>query len=123
MNIFFYSSGIYAAGCDLRRRLMAKFPNQYIAIFSNIKDLSTYLGLAIRNNDLVVMALDSMTELEELLTVRFLLEDARLIVLLPKMDKESLAKAHLLRPRYLSSGDINPAQVCAILDKMQNHNS
>lgn len=121
MNIFFYTSKLYEAGCRLRNMVEEQFPSGHIVTLSVVAEFtSAQIGQAIRNDDLVITAIESITELNELLTLRFLLDDVRLVILLPRFEEESLSKAHLLRPRYLSVGDYDPNQICAVIHKMLN---
>ncbi len=121
MNIFFYTSKLYETGCTLRNLVEEQFPAGQIVTISTVSEFSSaYLGRAIRNDDLVIMAIEASTELDELLTFRFLFDDVRLVILLARFEKEAMAKAHLLRPRYLSVGDCDPNQICAVIHKMWN---
>jgi hypothetical protein len=121
MNIFFYTSKLYETRCALRNLVEDQFPTGQIVTISTVSEFSSaYLGRAIRNDDLVIMAIEARSELDELLTFRFLFDDVRLVILLARFEEESLAKAHLLRPRYLSVGDCDPNQICAVIHKMLN---
>ncbi len=121
MNIFFYTSKLYETGCMLRNLVEEQFPAGHIVTISTVSEFSsTHLGQAIRNDDLIIMAIETTSELDELLTLRFLFDDVRLVILLARFEEEALAKAHLLRPRYLSVGDCDPNQICAVIHKMLN---
>lgn len=120
MNIFFYTSELNQAGCKLRQQLQHHFAAGQMALFSDIDDLRSYLGLAMKNNDIVVLAISNDQELEALVQQRTLLEDTRLILQLSSQDPPGLAKAHLLRPRFISSDAEDTAAIEAVVEKMMS---
>lgn len=118
MNVFLYTSELCAAGQDLRSMLQQELAAQQLALFSNITDMASFLGLAMKNNDIVLAVIDTPEELKELLTIRFLLEDVRLIILMAMENEEDIAIAHRLRPRFLSTLESDLQQVTAVLHRM-----
>ena len=67
---------------------------------------------------MVILAIETSIELDELLTLRYLFDDVRLLILLDCLEEKALTKAHLLRPRFLNVGDCNPKQICEVIRKM-----
>ena len=60
----------------------------------------------------------SREDLVDLLSIRNLLDDLRVILLLPNREKETINKGHTLRPRFLTYADSNLLNVAAVLSKM-----
>ena len=119
MNFFFYTAECYESGCKIRDMVRKEFSNKEVTLVSSIKDFTSFhLGLRVRNNDLVMIALHCPDELHELLTLHSLLEDMHLVLLVPELEPPLLAKAHLLRPRFLHIGEVNLQHLAAILHKI-----
>ncbi|MEN6332381.1 MAG: hypothetical protein ABFD57_10375 [Smithella sp.] len=57
-------------------------------------------------------------ELEDILSIRELLEDAKIILIVPDTDPATLARGHTLRPRFLSDCGSDFVDVAAVLGRM-----
>ena len=57
-------------------------------------------------------------ELLDLKAMWSLFEDLRTILILPDGEKETVAMAHTMRPRFISCGDRDLRDVKAVLEKM-----
>ena len=53
-----------------------------------------------------------------MLSLRKLLSDLRLILILPDRDRDTVMSAHALRPRFLTYADGNLDDIAAVLRKM-----
>jgi hypothetical protein len=71
-------------------------------------------------NDLSIALLlaEKRGDIEELLSVSSLFRNTRIILVAPDRDKETIAAAHLLRPRLLTYSDSDFAEVFTVLTKM-----
>ena len=67
---------------------------------------------------IAILLAASKEELQELVSVGELLEDIRIILVLPDTDRDTVANAHILRPRYLTYVDSDFSDVAAVLSKM-----
>ena len=65
----------------------------------------------------VILAAD-LEDLFDLLYIRGLLEDIKLILILPDREKSTMAMGHILHPRFLTSIDNSFKDVAAVLRKM-----
>ena len=68
--------------------------------------------------DIAVLLAASHKELQELLSIKELLQHIRIILLLPDHENETIANGHKLYPRFLSYCDGNLDDVAAVLSKM-----
>ena len=67
---------------------------------------------------MAVLLAASKGQLSELLSLRELLNDVRIILILPDRGRETISQGHLLRPRFLSYADGDLTDVIAVLSKM-----
>jgi hypothetical protein len=68
--------------------------------------------------DIVILHAADRTDLDEILSIRQLLDDLRTILILPDRDHDTIAQGLTLRPRYLSFTDGDFGDVSAVLAKM-----
>lgn len=60
----------------------------------------------------------SKEELSELVSIRNLLADLRIILVLPDARDDTISKGHTLRPRFLTDVDSDFLDIVAVLGKM-----
>jgi hypothetical protein len=77
-------------------------------------DLSTFRGGEV----VVIVIAASKEELAGILSLRDLLVNRRVLLVLPDLDEETVSRGHALRPRFVShlNGDLN--EVAAVLQKI-----
>ncbi len=69
---------------------------------------------------LVVLMANNTDELHEILSLKNFLIDLRVVLILPNRDQKTVAKAHILSPRFLAYTDSDFEQVEAVIEKMVN---
>jgi hypothetical protein len=67
---------------------------------------------------LAVLLAASQEELQVIMALRPLLNDIHLILILPDRDKDTIAKGHVLAPRFLTDLEHNMQEVYDVLNKM-----
>lgn len=67
---------------------------------------------------LVVLIASNTDELHEILSLKNFLVDLRVVLILPDRDQKTVAKAHILSPRFLAYTDSDFEQVEAVIEKM-----
>ena len=102
----------------LQQKIEAVIPAENMEIYRTFEDLSERFHQPLNNLSVAVLLAASREDLQELLSIRDLITDVRLIAVLPDRKKETIAKGHLLRPRYLAYADGDFADVVAVLRKM-----
>ncbi len=116
--VLFVNGKCAAAGNRLQKSIESVVSGQDLEIQRSIKDLSKRLNRFPRNIDLAVLFAASKDQLSELLSLRELLYDVRIILILPDRGRETISKGHLLRPRFLGYADGDLTDVIAVLSKM-----
>jgi hypothetical protein len=103
---------------ELQEKLGSMMPELEMEIYRSI----TSLDLRLRQpKDTIAVALllaTSKKDFNDILTLRGLLDDLRTILVLPDRKKETVARGHSLRPRYLSFADGDLTDVVAVLQTM-----
>ena len=124
MDLVFYSPVNGSSEERLQRVIESLIPGWEGTITRTIDDLSERLLQP--KNDLAIALLlaEKREDIEELLPVSNLFRNTRIILVAPDRDKETIAAAHLLRPRLLTYSDSDFADIFTVLTKIiaDHHN-
>ena len=121
MNLLFYTNVMHEAGERLRGVIETLVPYERIEIHRTIDSLTLRLHQPGDNPAVAVILVGSKEELSGILALRDLLWDARIILILPDREDDTVAGGHALRPRLLTYADGNFVEVAAVLGKMLEH--
>ena len=118
MKIFLYLPDRQELGHGLHACIMNRVANGQLAFFESFKKMSACLRQFLQRGDIVIFQASTTGELDKLVFLRDLFEDVRLILILPQRSAETIAKAHLLRPRFITFADNDISEIPAVLEKM-----
>ena len=124
MSLLFYSTSAKGQGKKLHRVIEVLVLKREIEIFRTIESLTRRLhrpGLG-HNMTIAVFLAASKEELSELVSIRNLLADFRIILVLPDTRDDTISKGHTLSPRFLTYQDGDFLDVAAVLGKMLRNN-
>jgi hypothetical protein len=93
-------------------------PSEAIRICHSVQSLSLRLCQPGSPPEVTVLLAATKKDLAEILSVKGLLTDLRLILLLPDKREDTVSKGHSLYPRFLSYTDGDYADVAAVLQRM-----
>lgn len=83
--------------------------------YDTLEEFSQRLGSPLREGTVVVLVLDTPSQMDDILSLRERLGDLPLAVVLPSHDPALVGRAHLLRPRFLTYQDQEPAVLLLVL--------
>jgi len=121
MDILVYTTSNNLNGNKLSEVISASFPGENINICNNFKSLSKRLHLPRNNLNVAVLTTSDRSELSNILSIKELLADLNVIVVLPNSHRDTIAMGHLLAPRFLTFSENDPDEVTAVLNKMSSH--
>ena len=102
----------------LLRIIELMLPEKEFKFYRTIDDFSQRLRQPVLKQRIVILMLNSPKELEDVLSIRELLEDAKIILIVPDTNPATLARGHILRPRFLSDGKSDFVDVAAVLGRI-----
>jgi hypothetical protein len=126
MTLLVYSAKTNDAEERLLRVIELLLPEKTLKFYRSIDDLSARLRQPVFNPRIIILLAASRKELENILSIRELLEDAKIILIVPDTDPATLARGHTLRPRFLSDCNSDFVDVAAVVGQMiknLEHNS
>jgi len=118
MSLLFYASMRVEAEKRLYCTIERVVPKEKIEIYRSIGSLALRLRQPLDSSTIIVILAFNREELLNISSVRDLLTDVRLILIIPDRKQETLSMAHSLCPRFLSYIDDDFTDIVAVLDKM-----
>ena len=117
-GVILYSRFIGGTGEQLLKIIEDITPNENTEIYSTIDTLCKRLSRSSYNIAIAVLQISSKEELRDLLSIRHLFDNIKIILILPDRKNETVVLGHKLRPRFLSCTDGDFKDIAAVLKKM-----
>ncbi len=118
IDILIYAASADEAGKNLKGLLktlpLKNQPESYHAIEALINRLRKPLG----QNFIGILIPGDQRELSNLISIRHLFRDMRIILVLPDNQETTISNGHYLRPRFLTYADSNFSDVIAVIENM-----
>jgi hypothetical protein len=121
MELLIYSSINDGAGERLLNVMRMLLPEKKFELCRSIEEFSKRLRQPIFNPTIAIILALSREELQEIISIRHLLEDAKIILIVPDTNPDTVAQGHTLRPRFLTSSETDFIDVAAVLKRMFNY--
>lgn len=124
MKLLYYTPVLEGVGQGLQMVIETMVPKEAVEICHTIDSLTQRLRQAKNDFFIFILLAASQKDLSDIFTIRQLLSDLRLILILPDTEEDTIAKGHLLRPRFLYPMpgnlylDSDLAFVSAVLNQM-----
>lgn len=107
----------------LKQSLNGRASTACLESYTKMEDLLQRLRRPRFNLEIGVFSIGSNAELDLLLTVKDLLSDMRLVLILADNDPQTLSKAHALAPRFISFIDAGIDPLVSVVEKMLGYQS
>jgi len=120
MKVLFYATRSDLATEKLQRMLKALVPQDQMVMCRTFSCLSHRLKQPSNDLEIAVLTMVNDEEMLKILSLRDLLTDKRIILILPDSKSVTISKAHALVPRFLAYLDSDTEKVKSVLDKMLN---
>ena len=118
MNVLFYAAVKNGVAKKLQQEVEEFVPEGKREVHRTIDSLSRSLSRPADELNIAVLLAVNMDNLLDLIYIRSLLSDVRVILILPDRKDTTIAIGHTLHPRFLSYADSNFKDVGAVLKKM-----
>lgn len=115
MTLLIYSTKTNGAEERLFRVIGLMLPENKFELNRSINDLSQWLRQPVFNPTIAILLASCREDLQEMLSIRELLDNTKVILILPDANPDTVAKGHMLRPRFLSYCNSDFIDVAAVL--------
>jgi hypothetical protein len=118
MDVIFYLSGIESYQTLFEEKVIRSVPSDCRVLCKSLRELSSALRRSMAGRSICVIATGRKKDLLNLLSIKDLLKNSKLILLLPNRSDDMIEIAHTLYPRYLDSVSSDFSNIKAVLNKM-----
>jgi len=118
MMLLLYAKARNGVSQELKQILNGRSSDACLETYSNLDDLFQRLRQPRLNLKIGVLSIGSEAELDRLLTIRELLSDMRLVLVLSDKDPQTVSKAHALAPRFITFTDAGIDPLVSVVEKM-----
>jgi hypothetical protein len=108
-------------GYRLLNSVKSAVPVTSDTVFESVNDFCDGFKRLRGRVDVAVLLAESQQQLLEILSLHDLLENVRIILVLPDRVHNTTSKGLLLRPRFMEYVDGNFEDIAAVLNKMKEH--
>lgn len=117
-KVLVYSPQENGQGKRLEQIVEAQVSDQQKEIYQSIERLSQRLRQPLFGEIIGVFFAENLQDISELLSIRHLLRDIRIILVLPDREENTVSQGHALKPRFLSYAESDFTDVAAVMRKM-----
>lgn len=117
-QLLFFSTEMKIPEERLLEAVKTLVPEERFEICRTRKELFQKLRLRVNSSLIAILFVAKNDDLEDILSLRELFHDVKIILVLPNRQNHTISKAHTLRPRFLTyiNGDLS--EIVAVLGKM-----
>jgi hypothetical protein len=116
--VLYYSEGVERRGRKLQEVLNTDLPDIRLEIFTDFEELVTGFQRPEVDPAAVVLVISDRTELDEFLSLRPVLQNTRVLLVLPDQTKETRALAEELHPYYIKPPGDDFVELASIVDEI-----
>lgn len=118
MSIIYYYSINNDISARLQKILEEAISSDKIESYKSIEELAEKLCRTNRGQSIAILLISAMDEFYEINSIRNLLNDIRIILILPNRSAELISAGYKLHPRFIRYADSDFNEVAIVLKKM-----
>lgn len=120
MRVLVYGPILQVGASSIRQELAAVIPERQMDVCSELGTLCSYLRKADNHYTIALIVCGTRDDLLRISSIAHLLQDLRIVLLIPDLDEASLSMGHRLFPRYLTSLDAGLEEVTKVVKNLLN---
>jgi len=118
MKLLFYSGRESEDNERLQAAVQKVIPKGRIELFRSLTDLGERLRTPVEPDSIAVLSASSQEELRQMQSLRGLLPEIYVVLVIPDRKRSTIELAHRLLPRFLSRQDDDFKDLSKVLDKI-----
>ena len=118
MPVLLYARMDAPSGTRLKQFLETRLSGVEVETYETLEDLSRRFSQPLQDPSVAILLFTDGDELVETLPIRHRFQDISLVLIVPNRDPETIARAHQLRPRFLTDLQNDLTAVTAVVEKM-----
>ena len=116
--VLLYARTDAPSGTRLKQFLVTGLSGVEVETYETLEDLSRRFSQPLQDPSVAILLFTDGDELVETLPIRHRFQDISLVLIVPNRDPETIARAHQLRPRFLTDLQNDLTAVTAVVEKM-----
>jgi len=116
--VLLYARTDAPSGTRLKQFLVTGLSGVEVETYETLEDLSRRFSQPLQDPSVAILLFTDGDELVETLPIRHRFQDVSLVLIVPNRDPETIARAHQLRPRFLTDLQNDLTAVTAVVEKM-----
>ena len=118
MNLLVYAAKSDGVAQHLQQVIEEIVPKKNLQIYRNFNSLSYRLQQPMNGLKIAILLVGNDQDLTDFISLKDLLSELRIILILPDREPSTFAKGHKLGPRYMTYTDSDFQDIRAVLRKM-----
>ncbi len=118
MNIIYYCPVADGAFRKLKRIIELIFSLEKFKILYSLKNMEDHLRSFFSDDFIIIMQISSLAEMQKVISIKELIIDHRIILILSDDDPETAFLAHTLRPRLITYRDSDFLDVVEVITRL-----
>jgi hypothetical protein len=118
MNLMIYASPFDRTAGKMVKHLCSRYRGSNTVYLSSLGEVEACLRQPSCLGRLMVLMPKDRKDLDALITLSHLMRDHRLVLVLPEDDIRINAQSHMMRPRFVTYSDCDPAQLTLVVDRL-----
>ena len=118
MPVLLYARTDAPSGARLKQFLETRLSGVELETYETLEGLSQRFTQPLQDPSVAILLFTDGDELVETLPIRHRFQDISLVLIVPNRDPETIARAHQLRPRFLTDLQNDLTAVTAVVEKM-----
>jgi hypothetical protein len=118
MTLIIYASPFDRTAGKMVEHLCHRYRGSNTVYLSSLGEVEAYLRQPSYLGRLMVLMPKDRKDLDALITLSYMMRDHRLVLVLPEDDIRINAQSHMMRPRFVTYSDCDPAQLTLVVDRL-----
>jgi hypothetical protein len=118
MSVIYYSSNDNEPALRFKKIIMTESKEEKIERYKSIEELSNRLRQSNLENNIAILFISDIAEIYQICLMKNLLNDIRIILILPDRSAEMISAAFKLYPRFISYIDSDFKDEIVVLKRM-----
>jgi len=118
-TVIFYRIKSDKKAMELQNTVVKTLQDRNVEICNTVEDLFAKLRSIKHDRMIVVLLVSDENDFRDILAIKSLLDDMRIVLILPDARDEMVAMGHSIHPRFMSYIDDNFQEVAAVLKKIE----
>ncbi|MFH0726016.1 MAG: hypothetical protein V2B19_06650 [Pseudomonadota bacterium] len=117
MKVLFYTASEKGSALSIIKWVRSVIPPEDLGICRSLDELESNLRRQSIRCKLAVLKINTVEEMDRLVLMKNLLEDIRIILIVPNVNKDTVQKGHQLYPRFMTDSNLAMSQLTAVIKK------